>query len=134
MRTTGYVRSAAIDWDPRVGEPLIGWRAWRAVDRQGSTVLESITFRVRWPRRRPFRAHCAGHWQKGGPSLSPLLRARGMHCAPAEAGRGECGVYAVKDRLGVESWLPTVGSDAIKVGRVALWGRVVRHEGGFRAE
>ena len=34
-----------------------------------------------------------------------------------------------------ESWLPTVGSDAIKVvGRVALWGRIVCHEGGFRAE
>jgi hypothetical protein len=95
-----------------IAEPVEGWRGWRlAVDR-GRPVLIPLGRGKAWPGRRPLVAQC---WR------------RRRHHAPVVA--CTCGIYAVPDR----AQLRHARSPAV-VGPVALWGRVVVHTSGWRAE
>jgi hypothetical protein len=100
---------------PREAAPVVGWRAWAfsspAADRQ----LLSLNAGVPWPIRRRAAAVCLRHGSDA-------------HIAPVFG--CTCGLYATRDR---SEQFPGLGRNGV-VGEVALWGRIVRHERGYRAE
>ena len=97
-------------------EPEQGWRAWGLARVRGSIQLSSpIVGSRRWPPRRPARAGC----ERRGVST---------HRAPDPA--CTCGVYA----LARPSQLRFVQYPGSVVGSVAMWGRVVQHAAGYRAQ
>jgi hypothetical protein len=89
---------------------LIGWRLWR-IPCFGETML-SING-AEWKPREALRALC----NKGATSCL------GQRC--------ECGIYAWKKRGDVET--NEDGYNCIK-GEVWLWGKIIEHEKGYRAE
>ncbi|MGZ8625886.1 MAG: hypothetical protein ACXWXK_04335 [Actinomycetota bacterium] len=96
-------------------EPIAGWRTWTiAGSRDGTEVvlLPIAGTGKPWPPRLPVAAECA----KGRHHPVP-----GLDCT--------CGIHATlaTDRL-------RRTRDPAVLGRVALWGRVLEHEHGFRAE
>ena len=120
------------EWNPAVVDPIVAWRVWRVEEdeRSGLLFLHSIHYGIRWPRRKPMRAHCIEQWRRG--RMNPYPQA---HQAPSGAGTHACGIYALKEMEGTNSWLATAGTNATKaIGRVSLWGRIALHEGGYRAE
>lgn len=113
-------------------EPIIGWRAWRVVQHElhGGTVeprLQPLTGRQLWHPRRRFDADCLPR---------ELIYAHGQDRTHEAPNIGcHCGVWAVRH----EQLLPT--SDVrlagdwglLAIGQVALWGRVIEFEKGWRA-
>jgi hypothetical protein len=104
---------------PDAIEPLVGWRAWALARTMGGTLeLRPIIYSGEiWPPHEVAPAKCPPHGGRAG------------H-APPQADC-TCGFYAVDglDRL------PTVtGRDVTVIGSVALWGRLIEHESGIRAE
>src|SRR5690242_8713747 len=94
-------------------EEVEGWRAWSVVERDGVFVLSSLTRAETWEPGRPFVATCA----------------RTQHDAPGA--RCSCGVYAAAD----SDELARLGRIAgAALGQVSLWGRLVEHSRGYRAE
>lgn len=112
-------------------EPIVGWRYWgcEAVGDEFAW-LTSITRFSTWPHRRPAQARC---------SYAALHEAGGSGVPHASC---SCGVYAVSD-LDVlkEVADPTEGrhghaggNPTVVVGTVAIWGRIVPGEWGWRGE
>lgn len=99
---------------------LTGWRSWRVVELDGARHLTSTVAHDVWEPRRRFAAICRGRDDVGSGERSPT--------APC-ADHG-CGIYARKHRL--PATYVTTGPRAV-VGLVALWGRVIEHEHGYRA-
>lgn len=92
-----------------VAGPILAWRQWLLVD----GVLYSVTQRVPWPKRQPLHA----------PVSSLAATSNRLSTAYDTA---QHGIYAAKDRHRLDYKGVT--------GRVALWGRVIEHEHGYRAE
>jgi hypothetical protein len=119
-------------------DPVVGWRYWGCdtlsePDGPGGAAgenacwLTSISRFSTWPARTPTRARC---------SWSALHEADGSGIPHASC---SCGVYAVSD-LDVlkEVADPTDGTPgggrAVVVGTVAIWGRIIPGEWGWRGE
>lgn len=98
--------------EPR-SEAVDAWRAWALVEVDGELRLSSLTRPERWAPREPVTAICRHPTH---------LRPR-RFCT--------CGVYAVPRPELLAGLGPIAGG---AVGQVALWGRVVEHERGLRAE
>lgn len=98
---------------PDLAEPVTGWRVWQVRDVPGGPEIVSPVRPVSWPARRTMSAECA----------------LGCPTVPAPACR--CGLYALADPVGLP---PQTGGRFRVVGCTALWGRVVEHVDGFRAE
>lgn len=105
------------DWFDKIeqlDEVLIGWRLWRVVTNGRDAVLRSVYTGEPWPAGAPMEAH----------------ELRGDHT----------GVHAYKQKVGLEEYgykRPAVNETKFEeyvFGQVALWGRVIEHEDGFRAE
>lgn len=124
-------RPQAVSVAPDYAAPLVGWRTWAAVERKGGLALRSMVYEGRWPPGEPLVATCR---------LLPRSRrlARLLWFEPHEAPdeRCECGVYAASapelalpylSRLGLIR-----GARYALIGRVALWGRVIECERGWR--
>jgi len=95
-------------------EPIHAWRTWTLVgSRDGSYVrLAPIAGDGRpWPPRRPAEASCTRHRSHVRPELD---------CT--------CGLHAVESPDELRRT-----RDPAVLGTVALWGRIVEHERGFRA-
>ena len=108
--------------------PIVAWRAWTLVDAVDGPELRSVVYAHAWPARRPLRVEC----EPGG-----CLAARW----PAQP--HSCGIHAFKDCAGAVEfpamWEARRFSQHVTpreyvVGQVSLWGRVVEHERGYRAE
>jgi hypothetical protein len=100
---------------PDLVEPIVGWRVWR-VDRRHR--LCSALRDEAWQPHRAFAAGCSSD-----------------HAAPDP--RCTCGIYAVRRPQDARLYLVGRNSpEAVHrvLGRVALWGRVVEYERGWRAE
>ena len=101
-----------------VGE-LVGWRTWEVRD-DGS-----LWSRLPWPSG-TLHAQCLS-WSTGI-----------FHGAPPDL-YCTCGIYAVRtaldlvDQPGSERW-ERVGTGEAVAGQIALWGFVIEHERGWRAE
>jgi hypothetical protein len=105
--------------DPVVGipdgiEPVAGWRYWRADEGW----LCSLNKFKTWPAGAPLRAQCPFAMDHG-----PLP---GEECG--------CGIYAAIDRETLKELVEPNLDSPLVVGEVALWGRVIPAELGFRAE
>ncbi len=100
-----------------VAGPIVGWRLW-AVDRDG--ILYGVGHRKAWPMGEPMRAACVSE---------------GWVRHPAPVAGCQCGVYGVKQREMVPVWTYHANEgEQIVLGQVALWGRVIEHRDGYRAE
>jgi hypothetical protein len=99
----------------RSAEPVAAWRAWRLRRNgdAGELRLQPAFRGSPWEPLQPVRAACAR---------------RRRHEAPKR--RCTCGLYGFND--GSEVGLG--GTRLAVVGQVAMWGRVVEHELGYRAE
>ena len=102
-------------------EPVLAWRTWRLrIDSETGVVeptLESCVYGDVWPERRAFWSYCPEH-EKPEASCS-------------------CGVYAVTTRAAAlewAGWAQSALANPIVLGRVQLWGRVLPHSDGYRAE
>lgn len=107
-----------------------GWRFWKLVGEwaadQFRLALESIAYAYAWPPREPARATCDYCW----PHTSCGAHARGEMAVHNCAG----GLYGYKSKqVALDIGLSDCGEDAI-LGRVALWGQVIEHQHGFRAQ
>jgi hypothetical protein len=101
-----------------------GWRAWKLVyDQNGWFRLSSLFVPTAWPHRERLEAFC----QASGAETD--------HSAPAR--ECDCGVWATRTdaviRCLFDSFLLERG-ELIVYGKVALWGRVLEYERGFRAQ
>ncbi len=91
----------------------MGWRYWQV--RAGR--LRSVTQRhVEWKPGQVLSARCSG----------------AGHQAPDEG--CECGIYGARDLESLREHGLCLEPDALAVGQVALWGRVVDDVSGWRAE
>jgi hypothetical protein len=111
---------------PDYCEPIIGWRAWRAVENRGDVYLMSVFHRVRWPRLQALRGQCEA-WHL------PWPRRQTRHAPPTT--NCVCGIYASSLAIACEyaPALPWVRDGCAVVGTVALWGDVIEHVDGWRA-
>ena len=111
----GGVDGSAV---PDAIEPVIGWRAWAlARTPAGEPELRPIIYSGEtWPAREVARATCPPHARSGHRAPDP-------DCT--------CGLYAVD---GLDRLPAVVGRDVTVIGSVALWGTMVEHDSGFRAE
>jgi hypothetical protein len=107
-------------------EPILAWRIWRLhVDPetgQPEPALESPVYGDPWPEARAFKALC-DRWHPVG--------------RPAPLAPCGCGIYAVTNRDAAAVWARWAQSalpHPIVIGRVQLWGRVLPHSHGYRAE
>jgi hypothetical protein len=113
---------------PDTPEPAIeaidGWRAWDLSEsRDHGPLLHPVGDGVDvWMPRRPMAARCGAR-----PILS-LFRA--PHEAPDPACR--CGIYAARSLDVFERSRPAWPPPPV-IGTVALWGRVIEHQRGWRA-
>lgn len=112
-------------------EPVLGWRAWLVVEREGRPRLRSLFVPTVWAPRHELVAECLC------PRVIPLpafLR-RPRHDAPGR--RCECGVYATDLKTTLRYLRNARGLDdrplARVLGRVALWGTIVECDRGWRA-
>lgn len=114
--------------------PIVGWRLWSmGYDKDDGLkpYLSSIWQSARWPRHEPMVAHCLQvdttnmHWMARW-KLPKLC------CVHSPTQRCKCGVYACSDPTAVH--VEPSRDVSLLVGRVALWGKVVRHERGYRAQ
>ena len=88
-------------------DPVIGWRYWQLTP-SGRARLRSVTQRrVEWPPGAVLRAACLG----------------AGHRAPDEG--CDCGVYGAADLDSLREHGLCLAPEALVVGRVALWGRVL---------
>jgi hypothetical protein len=94
--------------------PIVGYRLWR----WDTGVLKSLNGQV-WMPGRPLAAAC----RRVAACVCPAHDAPQLDC--------RCGVYAAK----TFDHLRTLGCDELSIrGKVNLWGRVVEHERGWRAQ
>ena len=117
---------------PDYAGALIGWRVWCVFRRGDELRLASVIADDVWPSGSALVASCRAHEL---PSSRLVRPDRSRHGAPHEA--CTCGIYAARDAAAV--WTYLRGRDdadtvARVLGRVLLWGRVVEHESGWRAE
>lgn len=110
------------DVTPDIAEPIIGLRAWTLRGGfLGSSYPGRYRLGVHWPAREKFTANCE---QDVRFSLYEK-----SHAAPAE--KCSCGIYACQRELEIQY---SADSGPFVWGRVALWGRVVEHGRGWRAQ
>jgi hypothetical protein len=108
-------------------EPILGWRAWRLLrNSTGDLRIVPSTPRAAWEPREPVRATCSGSHTRLYMVFNPELAA--SHHSP-EPGC-TCGIHSMKDA----ARLARAGRSTAVIGRVAMWGRVIEHSKGFRAE
>jgi hypothetical protein len=124
--------------------PEIGWRVWLVVAHGGHDLRlhSAVQAKVAWEPRAELRAECRRLPTPGGFSGAPST-----HDAPSEAcgtgGGHGCGIYAARTREACLQFLKgayspaRVAGDSVVhrvLGRVALWGKVLEAERGWRAE
>src|SRR5580693_1870824 len=104
---------------PDLTSPVIGWRAWNPYHAGATRLLHSISIRAVWLPGEVMAAGCAGGLCAQPPALE---------CA--------CGVYAFRDSKLLVSALHQhdFGGLQVVLGEVFLWGKVIEHEDGYRAQ
>jgi len=109
----------ALQGVPDYVAPIVGWRAWKWDPPQ----LTSINNQSAWYPGQPMKAKCAGGAWATRTCPLPGHEPADKHCT--------CGIYAAKtlDRLYAMGY-----ARSGLYGEVYLWGRVVEHTHGWRAQ
>lgn len=126
---------------PLVVGPLQAYRCWHVYWQDDLPVLRSVYNTTLWPTDGPLRATC----QKGPVSLTAWLHnlfSRHVKTAthPAPTWDCQCGIYGLShldgDELETSPQTRPRGPDrgVTVLGAVLLWGRVIQHKHGYRAE
>jgi hypothetical protein len=133
-------------------QPIVGWRIWRVtrgIDRRMSTLqlanelLEAERRGEVRPVERLFRYRLRSLTQPGlwppGRRLQSSCEREGVDDATHEAGPDAvcaCGIWALRQRGGAERLMGSYrdSGGATALGRVALWGRIIEHENGWRGQ
>ena len=110
-------------------EPMLGWRVWH-VEERGIT---SITRAIYWPERKPLEAQC----YKADLLVDQINLGIGNHNAPHED--CTCGIYATSDIHKVDRIITQHNRARYRgkyrlLGIAALWGKVIEHREGWRAQ
>lgn len=118
---------------PDYVEPIVGWRLWHVVERQGALRLCSPLYRTVWAPRREMVAACRRGVESRALSISPGAP---RHSPPY--GRCSCGIYASQTPGQAAAYLSRLfrqREDVLHrvIGHVSLWGTVVECERGWRA-
>jgi len=109
--------------DALLDEPIVGWRAWNLSATDGDPLLEPAGSGTgAWQPRQALAARCRA------PAL--LTGVVGRHDAPDA--RCTCGIYAARSLDTFERNRPAWPPPTV-IGTIALWGRIVEHERGWRA-
>ncbi len=120
--------------------PIRAFRYWYVRWEEHQPILQSLYYPTVWPPDGPLRASCE---KKPGYVVSWIKRLLAINAQPHPAPASECwcGIYALKQLEGIEhrELLPQIyqpGPDrgVHVIGVVLLWGRVIQHEHGYRAE
>ncbi|MGD9696224.1 MAG: hypothetical protein AB7V42_11260 [Thermoleophilia bacterium] len=116
---------------PDLAEPILGWRAWLVTREFNGWRLRSPYRGTAWPAGEALVARCR--------QPLALLRPRGRlerHSAPSEG--CVCGIYAAREPEAalrhLEATLTSLPRWPAVLGLVALWGKVIESELGWRAE
>jgi hypothetical protein len=107
---------------PDYAEALIGWRVWCVVRTDGRLRLASVIHDEVWPSDTELVARC------NAVDATP-------HAAPSP--ECMCGIHAAREPSTVWTYLrgrDDPGTVTRVLGRVALWGKIVEHEHGWRAQ
>ncbi len=96
-------------------EPIVGWRYWRA---EAGWLFSLNRFKT-WPAARALEARC---------SLTD------GHAQPPPGERCGCGIYAALDLDTLKEITEPDLESPLVVGEVALWGRVIPADLGYRAQ
>jgi hypothetical protein len=133
-----------VPTEPVVGEPLVGYRAWKVVRRRGLLGLSSVYHPTFWPHRRRVTAVCLGgsgrRWEQKIPhrAPSPLWRDGNGGMRNACVSGMACGVYACTSLELLQREQSYKGALESGLGRafgpVKLWGVVVPYVRGYRAQ
>ena len=96
-------------------EAIIGYRVWEVRPAGRFAFLESVTQRTPWPVGEALKAHCISEY----PGVN-----------------SHNGLYAFKRRHTEAEYRASYGTEKTMLvyGTVALWGRVIEHQEGYRAE
>lgn len=118
---------------PDYAEPVVGWRVWAVTETDLELRLRSLMFENTWLPGQAFAADCG---DRPG-SISRVWR-RTPRAHPAPEASCRCGIYATKRLADIARYARCLGSRPSMVlhravGRVALWGSVLEHTGGWRA-
>jgi hypothetical protein len=121
-RSAGSEEDRVVDVEPST-EPVIGWRIWNLSDEDGPVLQPAGSGSDGWPWQRPMEARCT----------TPRLLTGHLRRHEAPDPDCRCGVYASRSlprlvRRERPAWPPPP-----VIGRVALWGRTIVHERGWRA-
>jgi len=125
---------------PLVVGPLLAYRYWRVERDGGQPVLRSLYYATPWPAHGPLQASCETAPRGLAAWARLVLSRRGVrHAAPT---RGcQCGIYGLTRLLSgetIEMPHPSQRGRLVAswpaAGVVLLWGRVIQHAHGYRAE
>lgn len=121
---------------PDLIEPVLAWRYWRVVPETRQLLSREI-----WPHYQALEArhqmHTLQAWQQDyDQARERMLACTGSPCPPHMPNvLPGCGIYGFKEgtRLFVELGHQEQ-TQSMVVGRVALWGRLIEHEDGWRGQ
>lgn len=112
---------------PDYSMPLIGWRAWRVKPVAKPVLAPLLHIASPWPGRKAIKAVCHGNRRHPNITVRELTYPPFFHCS--------CGVYALKTVGHLLRHDFRILSNTLMVyGPVALWGKVIRHSAGYRAQ
>lgn len=103
--------------------PVVGFREWGVKYIKGEFYLASYNNGLVWPYHKEFQAVCLDHFYSQQPHNSiPFYR-------------GVCGIYALKERTSLHVGMPCCTERMIFIGgSVDLWGKIIEHKNGYRAQ
>ena len=109
-------------------EPILGWRVWHLSVEPGTgprlrPAGSGLDGASEWPPMRASIARCGAH----------PLRSWRRRDHPAPDADCTCGIYASRSLADFERGVPAYPPPCV-VGMVSLWGRVIEHSRGWRAE
>ncbi len=117
---------------PVVIGPIRAYRSWYMRWHAGVPTLQSLYRSTVWPYEGPLQAGCERHCTWVSRAWRSLRGRTAAHACPRSP--CGCGIYAVT-RLDLEGDPAVYLAEGIQVaGSVLLWGRVIQHTSGYRAE
>lgn len=102
--------------------PVVGWRAWRVTP----AGLASVNHPWLWVPKETSTAQCLINGARAMLLLKYGAPDQVPHSAPLEG--CTCGFYTARERWRLSGYPLDV------IGRVAMWGKVIEYDGGWRAE